>query len=154
MAQISDIYPSKYFTAADLKGEAHTFTIVGATVGFIGEGADAKQQVMLEFDGCDKALGLNKTNASAIAGLYGGDTDDWIGEQVVLFPTRVDFQGKMVDAVRVDETRSRRILQDKLKAQRQQARTAPAAKPVKPLSQKEVAAEGFDEVDPADDIPF
>lgn len=157
MARISDVYPSKYFTAADLQGQAHAYTIAQADIGWVGEGDQARQQVMLTFEESDKQLGLNKTNAKAITGLYGDDTDDWIGEQVVLFPTRVDYQGKMVDAVRVDESQSRRILQDKLKAQKaqQQRGGAPAAKPAgKPITQKEVVAEGFDKIDGDSDIPF
>lgn len=155
MARVSDIYPSKYFTAADLRGKSHTYTIAQADIGWVGEGSEARQQIMLTFEESDKQLGLNKTNARAITGLYGEETDDWIGEAVVLFPARVDFQGKMVDAVRVDEVKSRRILQDKLKAQKQRpAANDPA--PKRALTQKEVVAEGFDRVEPESDqdIPF
>jgi hypothetical protein len=42
----------------------------------------------------------NKTNANNIAALYGPDTEEWIGREIVLFETMVDFQGKSVPAVR------------------------------------------------------
>lgn len=44
---------------------------------------------------------LNKTNANNIAFLYGEETDDWQGAEIVLFEAMVDFQGKTVPALRV-----------------------------------------------------
>lgn len=146
MARVSEVYPSKYFTAADLQGAPRTYTVAQADIGWVGEADQARQQIMLSFEESDKQLGLNKTNAKAITGLYGDDTDDWIGEQVVLFPARVDFQGKMVDAVRIDETQSRKLLQDKLKAQKAQQQKPAAKAPTKPVTQAEV--------DASEDIPF
>lgn len=154
MPRVSDAYPSKFFTAADLHGRAQTFTIDFVELGEVGQGADAKTQILVSFQEASKALGLNKTNASAIAGIYGDDTDDWIGEQVVLFPTRVDFQGKMVDAVRVDERQTRVLLQDRLRAEKaasgKKKADAPAGR-VKPMTQAEIDAE---EAGEDADIPF
>jgi hypothetical protein len=30
------------------------------------------------------------------------ETDDWAGHQIILYPTKVDFSGRRVDAIRVD----------------------------------------------------
>jgi hypothetical protein len=49
----------------------------------------------------EKGLVLNKTNTTIIAKLYGDDTDDWVGKPVTLYATEVQFQGDMVDAIRV-----------------------------------------------------
>ena len=140
MPNIDDIYPSKWMRAADLKGTSQKVTIENVDVGTIGE----KQQIILEFRGGHwKPLGLNKTNAQAIGDIFGSDTDDWIEQEIVLFPTRVDFQGKMVDAVRVDDRATRKLMQERLKRSK-----APAAKPqVQPVTQAEVDAAD-------DDIPF
>ena len=46
---------------------------------------------------------LNKTNANMISEIAGSDeTEDWTGIPVCLFVTRVDYQGKRVDALRID----------------------------------------------------
>ena len=58
----------------------------------------------LSFVGKEKGLAVNKTNANIIAQNVGSDDlDDWIGREIILYPTRVDFGGQMVDAIRVKE---------------------------------------------------
>ena len=59
------------------------------------------KKLILYFEGKDRGLVLNKTNANNIANAYGDDTDDWIGKQIVLFEAMVDFQGRTVPAIRV-----------------------------------------------------
>ena len=39
--------------------------------------------------------------------LYGNDTDDWVGREIVLGVDFVDFQGKTVEAIRVKPPKSR-----------------------------------------------
>ena len=56
---------------------------------------------MLYFQGKEKGLVLNKTNANNIAYVYGDETDDWRGQEITLFEAMVDFQGKTVPAIRV-----------------------------------------------------
>lgn len=118
MPSVNDVYPSKFLCAADLKGQAKTVNVEFVETGIVGQGEDAKTQLLVTFREYEKQLGLNKTNATAIANLFGDDTDDWVGESLVLFPTKVDFGGRMVDAIRVDERQSRTLLQAKLKAQK------------------------------------
>ena len=44
----------------------------------------------------------NKTNAERIALLHGGDTDGWLGKQIVIGPEMTNnLQGKAVLAIRV-----------------------------------------------------
>ena len=38
-----------------------------------------------------------------IAELYGDDSVDWRGKEIELYPTKVEFSGKLVDAIRVRE---------------------------------------------------
>lgn len=65
---------------------------------------DGKKQICLRFENKDKLLGLNKTNATTIAGLIGShEVEDWTGYKIKLYRTKVQFQDKMVDAIRVDD---------------------------------------------------
>jgi hypothetical protein len=52
----------------------------------------------LYFQGKEKGLILNKTNS--ISAVYGDDTEDWRGGEIVLFHTMVDFQGTTMAAIR------------------------------------------------------
>ena len=94
---INDAFPSEYLRASDLKGTDVLLKIDRVEVAEIG--GDTKP--ILFFQGKNKGLVLNKTNGMEISRMYGPDTDGWEGGEIILFPTRVDFQGRMVDAIRV-----------------------------------------------------
>lgn len=95
--KISQAFPSDYVKAADLNGKNVNVIIAG--VEFVELGGDRK--LVLKFQNAQKGMIMNKTNAKNISVLYGDDTDDWIGREVVLFSAWVDFQGKTVEAIRV-----------------------------------------------------
>lgn len=96
---INGAFPSNYLKAADLQGRRVPVTIANVTMEDIG--GDYKPVV--KFQGKDKGMVLNKTNANMIAEISGSEeTDEWSGVQIMLYPTKTDFQGKRVDAIRVD----------------------------------------------------
>lgn len=108
--RVSEAFPSNYIKAADLQGRSVKVVIKNYAIEKIGD--DSKP--VIYFEGKEKGLVCNKTNANNIAYAYGDDMDEWKGAEVELFTAMVDFQGKTVEAVRV------RIPQRK-PAQKQQA---------------------------------
>lgn len=100
--QISTVFPSNYLRAVDLGSATPTVTIDKILVEDVGSG---DQKPVLYFRGKNKGVVLNKTNASNISLLYGDETDAWIGKQITLFTTWVDFQGRSVQAIRVRPVR-------------------------------------------------
>jgi len=51
----------------------------------------------------EKKLVLNLTNARMIAELLNAtDTEAWIGKEITLRPDKTNYQGNLVDCVRVD----------------------------------------------------
>jgi len=98
---INNVFPSKWLKAGDLQGRNIKVTMENI---LMEEVADDKKPV-LYFQGKTKGLVLNKTNANAIAGMYGPDTDNWKGRAIVIFPTQVDYAGKPVQAIRVQMTK-------------------------------------------------
>lgn len=94
---INEVFPSKYLKAADLQGRQVTVKIDHAEQELVGD----DRKLILYFQGKEKGLVCNKTNANNIAYLYGPDTDDWRGCEITLFEAMVDFQGKTVAAIRV-----------------------------------------------------
>ncbi len=99
--RISEAYPSKYLKAADLAGQDRTVTIRACVQEELGQGSEMEVKPVLYFDGGQKGLVLNKTNAQAIAEDYGDDTETWVGREIVLLVREVDFKGKLTPAIRV-----------------------------------------------------
>lgn len=96
--RISNAFPSKFLKCADLQGKAVTVKIERVEMEEIGN----DKRPIAYFYGKEKGFVLNKTNASVIADMYGDDTDTWDGKHITLRPTRVDFKGERVDAIRVE----------------------------------------------------
>jgi hypothetical protein len=59
---------------------------------------------VLPFQDQPQALVLNKTNFTALSLMFGEDTNDWIGAKVSLYPSRVDFKGKVMPTIKVKRT--------------------------------------------------
>lgn len=134
MAKMGKMFPSKWLAAADLNDSDLTVTINSVTEELVGQGEQAEYKWVCYFQECEKGMVLNKTNAQAIAAIYGDDTDDWLGRPVVLFPTEVDFGGKKVEAIRVKSKATLALAQ---KARKPQPAQATKGK-VQPVTQAEV----------------
>lgn len=98
---IDAAFPSKWIRAADLKGRDYTLQIVRCLEEEVA--GDGSTQPVLYFNGTQKGLALNKTNANTISEALGPETDNWIGGNITLYPTKTDFQGKRVDCIRIRE---------------------------------------------------
>jgi hypothetical protein len=144
--RISTAFPSEYLKAADLQGNNVRVTIDRVEMRDVGD----DNKPVLFFQGKDKGVVLNKTNANNIAIAYGDDTEDWTGREVILYEAMVDFQGRSVAAIRIrppaaKDRPMRRLGEDQTQRS--------VATPLK------VAAAGGgtrseNPADPSDDIPF
>lgn len=97
---INTVFPSKYLKSDELEGDV-TYTIKTVEIETLGQGKDKEDKPIIYFKETEKGLACNKTNANIISGLYGNETDGWIGKQVTLFATEVQFGADMVMAIRV-----------------------------------------------------
>lgn len=104
--ELNDIYPSKFLKAADLKGRTATVVIATAAIDEIGH----DRKLVLYFQGKEKGLVTNKTNANRIGYLHGNNTDQWIGKEIALRAELVDYQGKTVQAIRVCPAERRAVM--------------------------------------------
>lgn len=95
--RISGAFPSEYLKAADLQGKSVTVIMERIEIREVGDGP----KPVLYFQDKERGLVLNKTNSNTIASIYGEETDDWTGQPITLFEAQVDFQGKVVPAIRV-----------------------------------------------------
>jgi hypothetical protein len=100
MANINDIYPSRYLKAADLGGATPTVSIARVVQELAGRARESK--LVVYFVNKTKGLLLNKTNALALAAIAGSpETDHWVGLKVQLFATTATFGGQSYPVVRV-----------------------------------------------------
>ena len=138
MPNVNDLYPSKWLKAEDLKHCQVPVVIDHVEVENMGD----ETKPVVYFRGKEKGLVCNKTNALAIADIAGsGNTEDWGGTNLVLFSTKVTFQGRMTDAIRVMPAPERE--------ERETSRPAPV-KQRAPITQEQEAESIEDE----DSIPF
>lgn len=97
---IDQLYPSRFLRSADLNGKPMQVAISDIKREDVG----GEMKVIISFTDGTKQLILNKTNARAIAKALGAETKGWIGKEITLVPTQVDFRGDLVDAIRVRAT--------------------------------------------------
>lgn len=83
--------------AEDLEENGWTVTIRDVMLKKFDEG----EKIALALAETEKVLVLNVTNRNTIAGLYGYETDDWIGRKIHLYPTEVLYDKKMVPCIRI-----------------------------------------------------
>lgn len=95
--KVSQVFSGEYLKAADLQGAEPTVVIANVELKEFDDG----NKFLITFQNKKKGLVANKTNASRIAMLYGDETEDWVGKEVVLYTEIVDFQGKPTEAIRI-----------------------------------------------------
>jgi len=139
--KLTEAFPSKWLRAADLDGQPRLVTIESVKLEAVEQGQPAKPVIVLR--GMTQGLVLNKTNGNTLAAFLGDDTDTWTGKKFVLFPTQAEFQGKLVDCIRVRQPKPQ-------PASPVPASAAPASPATPPARPSKVA----EELAPADDVPF
>jgi hypothetical protein len=96
----SNFDKSKYLRATDLDKEMK-FKIKSATDEVVGTGDDKEHRLIIGFTNDERGLVLNRTNRRILREAFGDVVDSWIGKVIAVYPTSVDFRGKLVPALRV-----------------------------------------------------
>ncbi len=98
------LFPSKYAKAADLRGKSVAVVIerIDPREELMMQGGKRDHKPVVYLRGKEKGWILNKTNARAIAKVYGPEVMSWIGKTVVIMSAKVEARGETVDAIRVD----------------------------------------------------
>ena len=95
---VNEAFPSKYLKASDLSGKKVRVMISKVDMEEVGDG----NKPVAYFAGKQKGLVLNKTNAMIIASQYGPETNGWEGAEIDLYPGKTQFNGQMVDCLKVE----------------------------------------------------
>jgi hypothetical protein len=105
MATRNDLFPSKYLSAADLKGKSIVVTIDKVTQETLEANGKSQLKPIVHFVGAQKTLVLNVTNYNTIADQHGDETNGWSGCKIKLYPDVVDVKGKTTPCIRVSPNR-------------------------------------------------
>lgn len=95
--KVSSAFPSNFIKCEDLQNRPARVKMNYVKLEDIGD----DNKPVLYFIGKEKGMVLNKTNASAISAMYGDETENWSGEEIEIYPTETDYQGKRVPAIRI-----------------------------------------------------
>jgi hypothetical protein len=105
---INEAFPSAYLKASDLQGRTVVVTI--DRVDFEPVGQKREMKPILYFQGKEKGLVLNKTNANKIMQLTSSPvTEEWHGFQVAIYPTETSYQVDTVECIRVKPAPARKM---------------------------------------------
>ncbi len=128
MPTYDEMFPSRFVNSALLERGPLHLTINDVTQETVNN--DGEQRWALNFAEIGQLLSLNKTNASTLAGLFGADSDSWIGKRIALVRQEVEYKGARTWGVRI-------------------SLEVPG-----PVPEVQVQEGPPDPVDPGDEIPF
>lgn len=100
MPKISESFGGKWIKAADVGPRGLKGVIDEVTEEEVGQ--DKQLKIVVWIKGQEKGLILNATNANDLVSIYGDDTDTWKDKKIALKIARVNYQGKVVDGVRIN----------------------------------------------------
>lgn len=92
------MFPSRYIKASDIGQGQYRLTIKNLSY---EDMADGEKKWVIYFNGTNKGLVLNRTNANALEWLYGDETDNWIGKAVEVYTEMTTYMGKAGLGVRL-----------------------------------------------------
>ena len=91
----------------------------------VGQGEKKEQQARRVVHQRRARLAAQPDQHPHLRGAFGDDVDGWDGKIIVVFPTMVDFRGKMVPALRVRIPPPKQALRERPGRHRRQPKPAP-----------------------------
>ena len=103
--RVTELCPSPHLEAMDLGDEIGASAVVTVDrVELKTVGAEQVRKGVVFFKEFERGMVINKTNSRTIAGLYGSNTDEWIGERITIYRSETSFQNRTVPCIRVKDT--------------------------------------------------
>lgn len=90
------------FLKADLLDGRHVTVGIAKVYQEVLEGEKGEEtKLIIAFMGAKREIVCNKTNALCLKEMFGSKCAEWIGKRITMFPTKVNFGPKKVDAIRI-----------------------------------------------------
>ncbi len=101
MTTIDDFF-GDYLKTEDIKEEKGV-VVKEVKIESIGRDANAKEKIVVYFEGLEKGLAMNKVNSEALADITGSrEIEKWAGIKCVLYvDPNVQFGGQRVGGIRI-----------------------------------------------------
>lgn len=100
--KVSDMMPSKYLKTSDVSEPTIVTVKDLKKVNVARDDAEAEYKWTVLFNEFGKPMVLNKTNLTRMAKALGDDSDDWIGNSVVLYvDDEVQYGSDVVSGLRI-----------------------------------------------------
>ncbi len=96
--KLKSYFDSPYLRASDVAGREVECTIEKINVEPVKVG---NNRPVAYFEELKKGLVVNQTRYDDLVGIFGEDTDDWIGGTVILFTKKVEYNKERVDSIRI-----------------------------------------------------
>ena len=107
---MNNVFPSKFLKASDLQGHKVKLTIASVEMDKFGD----DDKPVMYFRDKEKGVVLNKTKAGILSSSFSPESDGWIGKEIFLYPTKVNFQGQMVDSIGIQVVMEEQELNDEI----------------------------------------
>ena len=102
----------RFLSGEELDDKEITVKISKITTEEAFNGKEKENVPVLHFEGKDKGVVLNKTNAKVISQVLGSPfIEEWIGKEITLYATEVQAFGQTVPAIRVKRTASAKAME-------------------------------------------
>jgi len=102
----------RFLSGEELDGKEIKVKIIKVTTEQAFNGKEKEDVPVLHFEGKDKGVVLNRTNAKTISQVLGSPfVEDWIGKEITLYSTEVQAFGQTVPAIRVKRTASPKAME-------------------------------------------
>ncbi len=96
---IYSAFPSHYIKADLLKPNQELRLVVSEVK--LEEVDDGVSKPVVYFAGKRAGLVLNRINSNTLADVWGAETDDWAGKEIILFRSMTEYQGRRVPCLRL-----------------------------------------------------
>lgn len=81
------LHPSRFIKSQEFKGKDVTYTISAVKLEEMEKDDDTKEMKgIMHFTETNKSLVINRTNSDCFKGMFGRETEKWIGKRVTLYP--------------------------------------------------------------------
>ena len=104
--RINSVFKRKYLSSQDIGNKQLLLTIADTSMEPFGK----ESKCVVHFKEISESLPLNSTNAKTIAEFYGPETDDWIGQRIVLYVADVTFKGQPTQGIRIQKPKPESVV--------------------------------------------
>jgi hypothetical protein len=100
--KISEVFPKKYATGQDLKGQAYTLTVSRVVLEEMHPqpGSPAEKKPVMYLAETQRGIILGPALARQLAQLLGDETNEWTSKRVTLYPQPMRVAGQDRIAIR------------------------------------------------------